>query len=112
MYIYIILYIYIYIYNSGADVGGNIHKELNDPTNNLGANYSMTAGAYRSNPGVVFHLPSNYPASDPNTFSIQLDHMKKNTNEIKSLIDKRILETITYVCNFRKNLDSKFSFCK
>eukprot|EP01041_Mallomonas_annulata_P010758 gene10758-22477_t len=69
------------------DVGGNIMLALHDPSNMLGANYSLTKNAYKNNPLVTISSGGEY--SSQFKFSLeQLVNNKDVMNGMKNIVQK------------------------
>lgn len=87
------------------DVGGNIMLSLNEPSNMLGANYSLTKDAYRDNPTVRLKIPG-----ENNAVSYMMKNQKLTT--VKNKVDAAIVKAKELVCAHRNNGDKPLSFCK
>lgn len=90
------------------NVGGNLLLPLNDPNNMLGANYSMTKEAYRSDPEV------RYEVVGEGTFRFPFkDLVTGRDKTLRSQLKEMSLKAVDVVCRYRRNRDtsSHYSFC-
>ena len=67
------------LFCSNVNVGGDITRPLNEPSNMAGANFSMTKDAYRNNPDV------RYKIFERDSKSFPLNKLKTNPDTLKYL---------------------------
>ena len=67
-------------------------KRLDDPTNMLGANYSMTKEAFRDNPNVIFSVPGQQA-----DVTFKLNNLKTEV-KVKVKVEQRVREAVKVVC--------------
>ena len=87
----------------GRDVGGNILLPLDQPSNMLGANFSMTKDAFRDNPTVRYEVPGLSEVR----FQLADIRSKVNQNDFQ----RHINASVRLLCDFHPNRKS-FTFCE
>ena len=86
------------------NLGGSQNKDLSDPKNMAGANYSMTSSAYRSNAGVEYHVP--FPGA-----YLRIESSSSALGSRKSEVEKIAKTALRYLCDARMR-ESTPRYCK